>query len=107
MKRTDIPASLLADFKNALNITWHDHGTDRRIAEYIASGAAYLCDKAGTRLPFLTDGEPRTLLLEYVRYARDEALDVYEINYRSRIIALRNRFKVRNYVDEAEPNDAD
>lgn len=106
MKRTDIPASLLEDFKNALDITWNDHGTDRRIAEYIASGAAYLCKKARKRLPFLADGEPRTLLLEYVRYARDEALDVYEINYRSRIIALRNHYKVKRYVDEAEQNDA-
>ena len=44
----------------------------------------------------------RTLLMEYVRYARDEALDVFENNYTSMILDLMNERMVNAYVESAE-----
>lgn len=100
--RTAIPAALLADVKNYLNITWNDLATDERIRGLIASATADLDDYAGEELDYLSDGLPRTLMMDHVRYARDEALDVFENNYRTQLVRLRNRRRVTGYVESAE-----
>ena len=81
MTRKTVPAALLADVKNYLNITWDDEATNAKISGLIASAAAYLDSKLGGQPNYEADGMPRTLLMEYVRYARDSALDVFESNY--------------------------
>lgn len=100
--RTAIPAALLADVKNYLNITWNDLATDERIRGLIASATADLDDYAGEELDYMSDGLPRTLMMDHVRYARDEALDVFENNYRTQLVRLRNRRRVTGYVESAE-----
>ena len=100
--RTAIPAALLADVKNYLNITWNDLATDEHIRGLIASATADLDDYAGEELDYLSDGLPRTLMMDHVRYARDEALDVFENNYRTQLVRLRNRRRVTGYVESAE-----
>ena len=64
MTRDDIPAQLLADIKNALNITWSDPATDSNVANWTASGAAYINGKYGEEADYTADGMPRTLLME-------------------------------------------
>lgn len=90
MTRNTIPTELLADVENYLNITWHDTDTDNKISNLIASASTYLDSKLGSAADYTADGLPRTLLFEYVRYARDSALDVFETNYRSMILAMQN-----------------
>ena len=99
MTRENIPAGLLADVKNSLNITWDDEATDNKIRGLIASATVYLDGKSGEMQNYDADGMPRTLMMEYVRYARDEALDVFENNYRSWILALQNERAVNAYVE--------
>lgn len=94
---------LLEDVKNYLDITWPDEATDRKISGFIASGAAYLNDKAGAELDYDQDGYGRTLLMEYVRYARDGALDVFENNYRHLLLAMQNNRRVQDYAQDAVP----
>lgn len=100
--RNEIPAALLADVKNYLNITWDDLATDKRIRGLIASATADLDDYAGEELDYISDGLPRTLMMDHVRYARDEALDVFENNYRTQLVRLRNRRLVTGYVESTE-----
>lgn len=100
--RTAIPAALLADVKNYLNITWDDLATDERIRGLIASATADLDDYAGEELDYMSDGLPRTLMMDHVRYARDEALDVFENNYRTQLVRLRNRRRVTGYVESTK-----
>ena len=95
-----IPPDLLEDVKNRLNITWSDQATDKRIRGLIAEGTAYLDSKAGTAMEYQRDGLARTLLMEYARYARDEALDVFENNYRHMILAMQAGVEVRQIVEE-------
>ena len=85
--------TLIDDVKNYLQITWEDEATDRRIGGLIASGKAYLDRKLGEQGDYTVPGTPRTLLFEYVRYARDAALDVYENNYRSLILMMQNEVR--------------
>lgn len=103
--RDSLPAELLDVIKCYLGITWHDDNTDAKIAGLTAAGMAYLDGKYGGQADYDSDGLPRTLLFEYVRYARDAALDVFENNYRSMILAMQNDRKVEAYVETAEPTE--
>ena len=98
--RTSLPAGLLADVKAYLNVTWSDDATETKLKGIIASGMAYLDGKRGAPASYTADGEPRTLLLEYCRYARDSALEVFENNYRDRILAMQNERRVTAYSVE-------
>lgn len=96
-------AALLADVKNYLDITWEDPATDRKLAGLIASGIQYLTDKLGSGVDFAQEGgDGRTLLMEYVRYFRDGALDIFEANYQSLILAAQNRRRVKAYAEAAD-----
>lgn len=99
--RDSLPEGLLSDVKNYLDITWDDEATDKKFSGLIAGGMAYLDKKLGETGDYLSDGLPRTLLFEYVRYARDSALDVFENNYLSMILAMQNDRKVTAYVESA------
>ena len=56
--------------------------------------AVNLDGKLGVAGDYTRDGLPRTLLLEYCRYGRDSALDVFENNYRAMILDMQNGRKV-------------
>lgn len=99
MNRRHISPELLLDVKIYCHITWDDEATDRRISGLIASGAAYLDKKLGKQADYHEDGAPRTLLMEYVRYARDGALDVFENNYQSMILDMQNDWAVMRYSE--------
>ena len=95
----ELPEGLLDDIKVYLDITWDDEQTNRRITGLIEDGMAYLDDKLGEAGDYLSPGYPRTLLKEYVRYARDAALDVFENNYQSLILAMQADRGVMNFVE--------
>lgn len=96
------PFELLADIKAYLNITWDDPVTDRRIEILTGGGMAYLDGKYGSAADYLNDGLPRSLLFEYVRYARDSALDVFENNYRSMLLSMQSDKAVMDFVASTE-----
>lgn len=97
--RTSVPDGLLGDVKAFLDVTWEDPTTDKKYTAMILSGMAYLDLKRGEPADYTQPGEPRTLLMEYVRYARDSAMDVFEINYRNRILAMQNGRRLSAYVE--------
>lgn len=102
MNRGSIPVELLSDVKNFLDITWDDEAEDKKISGLIAQGSVYLDGKYGETANYETEGLPRTLLMEYVRYARDRALDVFENNYQSMILAMQNERAVMRYGETME-----
>ena len=92
-----MPDGLLIDVKNYLNITWDDVATDAKVSGLIASGMVYLNSKYGEEADYTTDSMLRTLLMEYVRYARDSALDVFENNYQALLLGMQNERRVKAY----------
>lgn len=96
-----LPDGLLEDVKNHLDITWEDQATDKKLDGLIRSGMQYLNDKAGEQIDYSWPCEGRTLLMEYVRYARDGAMDVFENNYRHLLLAMQNNRKVMDYAASA------
>ncbi len=106
MRRSDISDEILADVKNHLNITWDDSATDDKLRGLIAAATVYLDGKGGTALDYDADGLPRMLMMEFVRYARDEALDVFENNYMTLILAMQNERAVNAYVESTQQTEA-
>lgn len=80
--------------KDNLGISWQDEATDRRLLLIIENGCAYIADKIGAAVDFEQAGYARTLLLEFARYARDEALDAFENNYLPLLLAARDERQV-------------
>ena len=105
VSRDSLPEGLLSDVKNYLNIIWDDEATDAKVSGLIASGMVYLNAKCGEEADYTKDGMPRTLLMEYVRYARDSALDVFENNYQSLLLGMQNERLVLRYGDSEESPD--
>lgn len=103
--RESVPGGLVDDAKNALNITWSDPATDANVRGWIASGSIYLDGVLGEIADYTLDGLPRTLLMEYCRYARDEALDVFENNYTSMLLNAQTERQVTAYAQNALPCD--
>ena len=101
--RESVPAALLADVKNYLNITWSDVATDEKVCGLIASGSAYLDLKIGGSPDYEADGMPRTLLLEWVRYAWSEALDVFEVNFLPLILTAQQEEVAANAQTDTVP----
>lgn len=91
-------SGLLADVKNNVDVTWDDDATNSKYIGFIASGMAYIDKKAGETMDYTKDGDGRTLLMEYVRYARDGAMDVFENNYLHLLLAMQNDRKVKAYA---------
>lgn len=101
MRVAEISDALFADVKTNLDITWEDEALDRKIRGFVRSGVTYLNSKLGESADYESDGYPRMILFEFVRYARDGALDVFETNYQSMILAMQNQRAVKSYAENA------
>lgn len=81
---------LINNVKRSCDITWEDVSTNQNVLDMMKNGKAYIDKKLGEPADYESAGFPQTLLIEYVRHARDKALDVFENNYTSMILAMQN-----------------
>ena len=100
--RYNIDFQLICELKAYVGITWKDGATDYRFQNIVASSMLYLQEKLGEDTDFNEQTTARELLFERVRYAWASALDVFENNYLSLILAMQNEKKVRDYVEKAK-----
>ena len=94
----DIPTGLLKHIKTRVGITWDDNATDESLRGIVEEGIEYIENKRGAPSDFEVAGAPRRILVEYCRYARADALDVFEANYLTQIIAMQNDRAVESYA---------
>ncbi|WP_461369122.1 head-tail connector protein [Candidatus Darwinibacter acetoxidans] len=78
---------MLQAVKTYLKITWDDE--DALLQAIIERGKAYLNDLTGSELDFDTDGQPKSLLLDYCRYVHNNASEYFEENFAREIIRLQ------------------
>ena len=102
MATVQVDAALLTDVKNHLDITWEDAATDKKVTEYIQSGMVRLNRLLGTGADYSAPGQPRTMLFEYVRYARDGAMDIFENNYQHLLMGMQHERLVDVYAEEPD-----
>lgn len=89
-------AELFNDLKDYLNISYADEQTDRALKTALERGKKVLEDYAGTELNFDEEGAARQLLLDYCRYVRSQATEMFEVNYKHDLIALREIEEVKH-----------
>lgn len=103
---TALRTELLPDIKNYLDLTWSDSNLDSKIWDIATGGMAYLDSKIGAEQDYTEPGLARSLLFDYIRYARDGAADIFENNYQHLILAAQNERRVIAYAEEtADPSD--
>lgn len=78
---------LLKDVKDYLKITWDDE--DDSLDGIIRRGQANLEELTGTTLNFEQEGQAKSLLLDYCRYAYNNALEYFEENFSKEILRLQ------------------
>ena len=100
--RYNIDSQLICELKAYVGITWNDDVTDYKFQNIVASSMVYLQEILGEDTDFNEQTTARELLFERVRYAWASALDVFENNYLSLILAMQNEKKVRDYVEKAK-----
>lgn len=88
---------MLEELKSYLKITWSDE--DSYLEGIIARGKEYLKDLTGTELDFETDGQPKSLLLNYCRYAYNNAIEYFEENFQREILRLQLKEAVKDYAN--------
>lgn len=88
----------LKEVKNYLRITWRDE--DIKLTKIIARGKDYLQNLTGTELDFEKEGQPKSLLLDYCRYAYNNALEYFEENFHKEILRLQLQEAVKENVGE-------
>lgn len=91
---------MLSGLKTYLNITYEDPETDKMLTGAIERGMSVLNDYAGVTLDYEKEGLPKQLLFDYCRYVRSHAAEMFEPNFRSDLIALREMSEVKRYADK-------
>lgn len=86
---------MLEEIKGYLKVTWDDE--DSYIEGYIDRGKSHLEGLTGTTLDY-EKGEPKSLLLDYCRYAYNNALEYFDENFRGDILRLQLQEAVKEKV---------
>ena len=85
----------LKEVKEYLKITWDDE--DVKLNSLIKRGEDYLQSIAGVTLDFESETATKSLLLDHIRYAYNNALEYFEENFRSDLIRLQFKSVVNLY----------
>lgn len=91
---------MIADVKNYLDITWDDAEGDKKLTGMIDRGMAYINGIAGREQAFNTPCLAQSLLLNYCRYERSNALEDFQKNYRHELLSLQIAEGVSLYAAE-------
>ena len=78
---------MLSEVKPYLRITWDDD--DVMLTSLISRGRQKLKELAGAELNFENEGLARSLLLDFVRYAYNNATEYWEENFHFDILRLQ------------------
>jgi hypothetical protein len=98
---------MLESLKNYLNISFDDDATDAMLEGAIERGKKVLDGYAGAEQDYEAEGLPRQLLFDYCRYVRSQAVEMFEINFRHDLIALREMAEVQQYADQDDSTVSD
>lgn len=87
---------LIDELKFNLGIIGTDQDTN--LQSIIARGEARLDGLTGVTLDFESEGLPKDLLLEFCRYAYNNAVEYFEENFSKEILRLQLESAVKDYA---------
>lgn len=85
-------SNLLEEYKNEFGITWKQD--DAKLSRYLRSGKQYLSETMGASIDFEVDERAKTLLFDYVRYARSNSLEYFTNNFSTEIFTLQMKYAI-------------
>lgn len=80
---------MLEELKRVLKITWEDEDEEEELNRLLLTGQTKLNSIIGENLDFEADFEAKELLFNYCRYAYNNAVEMFEENFRSDILRLQ------------------
>lgn len=86
---TEQKATMLAELRSELSITWTDSELDAKLSGFIVRGMTYLDDKSCYEQNYMIEGGAKSLLFDYARYARVGALKRFWEDYHHEILSLK------------------
>ena len=95
-----LPAQLLEDAKNYLDMTWADDAGEQKLSGILARGMAYLNRIAGENLNYGTEGQPRKLLCDYARYDLSGATQDFASDFLLELNTLNAECEVMRHAEE-------
>lgn len=105
MKIEDISPELLKEVKDNLFVTWSEN--DEQIKIIILKSMNYLQSKVAQQLPldiFSGYDIEHTLLIERCRYDWNNALDEFEDNFGSEILAFIQKYALMDWEENGDAN---
>ena len=90
---------LLKEVKDYLKITWDDEITNSNIQKSIDEGKYRLQKLIGLEINFDKDLDSRSLLKDYCRYSRENALEYFEENFQSTILEFQLHYAIQQNND--------
>lgn len=102
---SSVDDKLLSEVKNYLDITWDDEAGDKKITGFIDRGIKRINELCGHEFNYsegTDDAAAKELLLNYVMYARSDALDDFFKNYAIDINRLQLASEVTYYAEKTK-----
>lgn len=93
-------ASLKAELKLKLNITWEDDDTNSKLESILADAEIILNHKLGAEIDYSVPGIEHSLYLNYGMYAWNNCIDEFDERYRPEIYTARHIQEVNSYREE-------
>lgn len=84
----------LKEVKDYLKITWDDEVTNSNIQKFINEGKYRIQSLIGIEVDFAKDLDLRSLLKDYCRYARENALEYFEENFKNKIVQIQVKYAI-------------
>lgn len=98
---------LLDDILNALDITFKDEATEKKIQDIMRQGKARLEQLKGAEIDFAKDFTARTLLFSFCRYGRSNAIEQFEHDFSCQLTAFALEAAVANVTESGAENESE
>lgn len=98
--------TLLEDILNALDVTFDDEATRKKIRDIMQQGEARLEQLKGAPINFAEDMPARTLLFSFCRYGRSNAIEQFEHDFSCQITAYTLEAAIANMPESGAGNES-
>lgn len=98
---------LLEDILNALDVTFDDEATRKKIRDIMQQGRARLEGLKGGTIDFTTEQTARTLLFSFCRYGRSNAIEQFEHDFSCQLTSFALEAAVANMPESGATDEGE
>lgn len=96
----ELISGLLQDARNNLDITFEDSEGDKKLTGILKRGITKLNKIAGESMSYAEESEERGLLFHFCRYERNGDGELFDLNYRPALVALKLEKEAARYAEK-------